>query len=201
MTDATGARQAPESSVAAESRTAGPSKARRRFILAAGAALPSIYTLSSGAQIAVASNTVCTLKQQGMVPARFTTTPTADNWLRAPVNVGEYDGTPADCVTSPQSACMDPASNWRGSNSLSPGPPAATNAQRGSIWIVQGNRVVSSPFVPITNVDPSRKHYGLVYVDQAGTVSTLDPNGSLQLIPVTTSCWASVIVGRTSKLG
>ena len=200
MTDATGTRQVPESSVAAESRTGSPSQARRRLILAAGAALPSIYTLSSGAQTALAS-TVCTLKPQGTVPARFTSTPTADNWLRAPVNVGEYDGTPADCIMSPQSACMDPATNWRGSNSLSPGAPAATNAQRGSIWIVQGNRVVSSPFVPITNVDPGRKHYGLVYVDQAGTVSTLDPNGSLQLSPTTMSCWASTIAGRTSKLG
>lgn len=200
MTDATGTPQVPESSVAAKSRTAGPSKARRRLILAAGAALPSIYTLSSGAQTAVASNLAC-LAKQGTAPARFTSTPTADNWLRAPVNVGEYDGTPANCVTSPQSACMDPASNWRGSNSLSPGVPAATNAQRGSIWIVQGNRVISSPSVPITNVDPGRKHYGLVYVDQAGTVSTLDPNGKLELSPLTMSCWASAIVGRTSKLG
>ena len=200
MTDATGTPQVPESSVAAESRTASPSKARRRLILAAGAALPSIYTLSSGAQIAIASHPVCHAKQ-GTPPARFVSTPTADNWVRAPVNVGEYDGTPADCVMSPQSACMDPASNWRGSNSLSPGVPAATNAQRGSVWIVQGNRVISSPFVPITNVDPGRKHYGLVYVDQAGTVSTLDPNGSLQLSPVTMSCWASVMVGRVSKLG
>lgn len=200
MTDATGTPLVPESSVAAESRTAGPSKARRRLILAAGAALPSIYTLSSGAQTAVASNLFCRAKL-GTPPARFTSTPTADNWLRAPVNVGEYDGTPADCVTSPQSACMDPASNWRGANSLSPGVPAATNAQRGSIWIVQGNRVVSSPHVPITKVDPGRKHYGLVYVDQEGIVSTLDPNGAVHLTPVTMSCWASGMVGRVSKLG
>ena len=71
MTDATGTPLVPESSVAAESRTAGPSKARRRLILAAGAALPSIYTLSSGAQMAVASTMVC-LSKQGTAPVRFT---------------------------------------------------------------------------------------------------------------------------------
>jgi hypothetical protein len=196
MTDATGMHQVPESTVA-DSRTASPSIARRRLILAAGAALPSIYTLSSGAQTAVASNLVCIAKQ-GTHPPRFTST--ADNWVRSPVTVGDYDGTPADCVTSPQSACSDSPSNWRGvANPLA--EPAASEAQRGSVWIVQGNRVVASPGVHITNIDPRRKHYGLVYVDQAGTVSTLDPNGALHLSPATTSCWASVTAGRVSKLG
>jgi hypothetical protein len=199
MTDAAGTRQVPESSVAADSRTASPSKARRRLILAAGAALPSIYTLSSGAQTAIASNMVC-LAKQGTPPPRFTSQP--DNWVRAPVSVGDYDGTPADCVTSPQSACAGPVKlGWREAENSPKVEPGTSNAQDGSVWIIQGNRVISSPNVPITNVSPGPRHYGLVYVDQAGTVSTLDPDGALHLSPMTTSCWASTIAGRGFKLG
>jgi hypothetical protein len=199
MTDATGTPQVPESSVAAESRTAGPSKARRRLILAAGAALPSIYTLSSGAQTAIASTMVCIAKQ-GTPPPRFTSKP--DNWVRSPVKVGDYDGTPADCVTTPQSTCADRVRlGWRDGDNPPLDEPGAGKARDGSVWIVQGNRVISSPNVQIANVGPVPRHYGLVYVDQGGTVSTLDPDGALQLTPMTTSCWASTMAGRGFKLG
>ena len=205
MTDATGRPQVPESTVAADSRSAGPSQTRRRLILAAGAVLPSVYTLSSGAQTAAASNLVC-LTKQGPPPPRFTSDGDwvrwPDGWVRAPVNFGDYDGVPANCVNSPQEACIDPSSGWRNVANSSATPDSAVgNAQDGSIWIVQGNRVVSSPRVQITNVNPARKHYGLVYVDQSGTVATLDPAGASHLSPVTTSCWASIMGGRISKLG
>jgi hypothetical protein len=213
MNDATGATQVPEGTVLADSRPGDPSKARRRLILAAGAALPSIYTLSSGAQTAAASNLVC-LAKEGPPPIRFTVVPELglqdndyaripDGWVRAPVYFGEYDRTPANCVTSPQSSCVafTPASSQNSTPLPASGSGVGTNAETGSVWIVQGNRMVSNANTPITNIAMGRKHYGLVYVNQAGTVSTLDPNGRLDLIPVTTSCWASIVGGRISKLG
>lgn len=205
MTDATGAPKASESTVDADLRAESVAKARRRLILAAGAALPSILTLSSGAQAAAASNIVC-LAREGTPPPRFVDdgdyARTNDGWLRAPVNFGQYDGTPANCVTSPQSSCIA-FSPQRDASSL-PVPPAGgpvTSAEDGSIWMVQGNRMTSSRHTPITNVSLGKKHYGLVYVDQTGTVATLDPNGAPSLHAVTTSCWASMMGGRISKLG
>lgn len=205
MTDVTGPR-VPESTVAVDSRAGSPSRARRRLILAAGAVLPSIYTLSSGAQTAAASNLVC-LAKEGPPPVRFTQDDDyarfPDGWLRAPVNVGEYDRATADCVTTPQSSCVafTPAHSENSTPWPAKGPGTGTNAENGSVWIVQGNRMTSNNHTPITNVNLGRKHYGLVYVDQSGTVATLDPNGRLGLSPVTTSCWASIMGGRISKLG
>jgi hypothetical protein len=205
MTDATGAPQVPDSTEA-DSRAENPSKARRRLILAAGAVLPSIYTLSSGAQTAAASNLVC-LSKQGPPPIRFTKDEdyarVSDGWLRAPVNFGEYDGVPADCITSPQTSCVAFGADRNQTSNGSPSPDGVhgVNAEDGSTWVVQGNRVISSSSVPITNVSMGRKHYGLVYVDQTGTIATLDPNGAVNLSPVTTSCWTSIMGGRISKLG
>jgi hypothetical protein len=203
MTDATGAPQVPESTEVADSSAAGPSKARRRLLFAAGAALPSICTLGSGAAAAATSNLVC-LTKQGPPPIRFKQDDDyvrwPDGWVRAPVSVGEYDGTPADCVMTPQASCTDSFSRPVANGSGGEGTPVH-NAQDGSVWIVQGNRVISSPHVPITNVSLGRKHYGLVYVDQTGTIATLDPNGRANLSAVTTSCWASMAGGNVSKLG
>ena len=207
MTDATGTRQVPGSTVAADLRTVSPNRTRRRLILAAGAALPSVYTLSSGAQTAAASNLVCLAKQGGPLPVRFTSDDDyvrwPDGWLRSPVNFGDYDGAPADCVTSPQTSCSEFSPGGPRSGSLGAADPtgAGTNATDGSVWIVQGQRVVSNPNVPIRNIRLGRKHYGLVYVDQSGTVATLDPNGAFNLSPVKTSCWASMMGGRISRLG
>jgi hypothetical protein len=204
MTDATGTNSVPDSTVAADWRT--PSKARRRLLMAAGAALPSIYTLSSGAATAAASSLVC-LAKEGPPPIRFTTdgdyAHRPDGWVRAPVTTGEYDGTPADCITSPQSECSSsfPGPSRGAPSAAAPAGAPVANAQDGSVWVVQGNRVISSPHVQITNVNAGRPHYGLVYVDQTGTVVTLDPNGSSVLRPVTASCWASMVPGSRPYLG
>jgi hypothetical protein len=205
MTDAAGAPKASESIVDADLRADSTAKARRRLLLAAGAALPSILTLHSGAAAAATSSIVC-FAREGTPPPRFVDdgdyARTKDGWLRAPVNFGEYDGTPANCVTSPQSSCIayTPPQN---PNKL-PIPPAGgpvTNAENGSVWIVQGNRMTSNVHTPITRVSLGKKHYGLVYVDQTGTIATLDPNGAPSLHPATTSCFASIMGGRISKLG
>ena len=60
-----------------------------------------------------------------------------DGWLRAPVNFGEYDGTAANCVTSPQSSCI--AFTPQKDASSLPVPSAGgpvTSAEDGSVWIV-----------------------------------------------------------------
>ncbi len=195
MTDASGTPRIREGGVSVDSEAPSPSKGRRRFIWAAGAALPSIYTLSSGAQAAIASNLACWAREPQPGPARFT--PNTDNWLRASVYTGEYDGTPAYCVSSHQSDCV-------GKRFLSvpirPGENDSDNAPDGSTWIVQGQRVTSSPAVQITKVGVRPSQYGTVYVDQTGTVLTLDPR-TTDLHVVSNSCWTSVLGGRISKLG
>jgi hypothetical protein len=207
MTDAAGVPSTPDSSVAADSQSGSPSKARRRLILAAGAVLPSIYTLSSGAQTAAASNVACLAKTGQETPIRFTQDDDyariSDGWLRAPVNFGEYDGAPANCVTSPQSACIaySPTPAPPSSPGTTPSSGPVTNAEDGSVWIVQGNRMTSNVHTPITHVSLGRKHYGLVYVDETGSVATLDPNGAIGLHATTTSCWTSIMGNRISKLG
>lgn len=196
MTDGSATPHALESSVAVESRTPNPSKARRRFLLAAGAALPSVYTLSSGAQTAIASNLACWAKEPQSAPPRFTST--NDNWLRAQVYTGNLDGAPADCVSSPQGDCVGRPMGRRFDPNA---PPVGGNAEDGSVWIVQGNRVTSGPTVQITKAGVGPPQYGLVYVDQTGSVATLDPKWTGDLHMVTQSCWTSVMGGRVSKLG
>ena len=196
MTDASGTPQPREGGVAVDSGVPILSQGRRRFIWAAGAALPSIYTLSSGAQAAIASNLACWAREPQPPPPRFT--PTNDNWLRASVFTGEYDGTPAYCVSSRQSDCI--GRRLLGLR-IDPNDPGSDKAPDGSTWIVHGQRVTSSPAVQITKVGVRPSQYGVVYVDQTGTVLTLDPRSTADLHVVSQSCWTSVLGGRISKLG
>jgi hypothetical protein len=196
MTDASGTPRLRVGGVSVDSEAPSPSKGRRRFIWAAGAALPSIYTLSSGAQAAIASNLACWAREPQPAPARFT--PNTDNWLRASVYTGEYDGTPAYCVSSHQPDCIGRQLLGLRTN---PNDPGSDNAQDGSTWIVHGQRVTSSPAVQITKVGVRPSQYGTVYVDQTGTVLTLDPRSTADLHVVSNSCWTSVLGGRISKLG
>lgn len=159
---------------------ATPSRARRRLLLGAGA-LPSVLTLSSGAQAAAASTLRCLATNQ---PAqRFV--PNDDNWVRAQVPVATYNSSrPAYCVTSPTNACVD----------------ISQNAVPGSHWVVDGNTMTADT-QNLLKVQSQQRSYGLVYVDQAGSIATLDPAGNGNLTPVTDSCWASIMGGRTTNLG
>ena len=182
--DTESVRKTPERAVPNISNAGQPSPARRRLILAAGAAIPSVYTLASGAQTAVASNLRCWAHPPS-TPARFT--PSDDQWLRVHIYKGTYkQETDAYCVSSPQSSCVD----------------GSGNGQPGSIWIdsgtgnritadYQGNKISGATLQP----------YGLVYVNQDGTITTLDPNGNTSLQPVADSCWTSILGGRVSTLG
>jgi hypothetical protein len=160
-------------------KPATPSAARRRLLLAATGTLPSVLTLSSGAQAAATSALRCLANNQPA--ARFT--PTDDNWVRAQVPVASYNTRPAYCVTSPTNACVD----------------GAQHAVPGTRWVVDGNTMTADPntVMPVQ----SQRSYGLVYVDQSGSIATLDPGSNGNLVAVTDSCWTSIVGGRTTNLG
>jgi hypothetical protein len=194
MSDRTGTRfDAPLEIVQGGSPAAGPSRARRRLLLGAAAALPSVYTLTSGAQTAAASVLHCTVANPPSNLQRFTQSD--DNWFRNKVYVGRWGNDKAYCVTAYQSACVNP---------LHP-----DQAGQGSTWIVNNVRrtagntdiyhIGSAP--DINRIASEPQAYGLVYVDAKGTIRTLDPNGNLSLQPVTGSCMASMIGGEKSLLG
>ena len=172
---------------------AGPSRARRRLLLGAAAALPSVYTLTSGAQTAAISAFHCVAATPPSNLQRFTQS--YDNWFRNKVFVGKWGNDKAYCVTANQSACVSP---------LHP-----DQAAQGSTWIVNNvrrtasntdvNHIGSAPDINPIGSEPQA--YGLVYVDAKGTITTLDPNGNPSLQPATGSCMASMIGGANSLLG
>jgi hypothetical protein len=192
----------PDATVLNDPNSGNPSAARRRLILAAGAVLPSVYTLTSGAQTAAASSLRCWANGGDTPPVRFT--PAEDNWVRAKVYVGKSDdGRAAYCVSTPQNSCISRLD--------------ADKAADGSVWIVMnrgiwgvgpglsqvsGSRIVAGPNTKITNVRRTNPAYGAIFVDEQGTIATLDPSGSpADLRPVAQSCFTSILGGRISKLG
>jgi len=166
----------PSSAPAAEP---GPSRSRRRMLLAAGGALPSVLTLSSGAVAAGGSNLVCLLNQSKQNPQRFTAG--EDNWVRAQVNVAAYENRPAYCITTPSSSCVD------GNNQAIPG----------STWVVDGNNMTAGLQNNLQVLNT--RAYGLVYVDNTGSIMTLDKHSNL--VAVQDSCLTSLLGGRTMNLG
>ena len=189
MTDATEVRDPikdPAENVA--SGAVGPKTARRRLMLGAAAALPSVFTLTSGAQTAVASNTRCWSKVdfRHIRDAPLLST-THDEWLRKDVYYGLHQGMPAYCAMEDQATCIEP---------MRPGTAAI-----GSVWIVDGARVVVGPQTSITQVSSGPQGYALVYVDQEGTIATLDPDTMKDVQPVRETCWTSILGGRISPLG
>ena len=98
MTDATDVREPNrEGPEVVTSSKVGPQTARRRLMLGAAAALPSVYTLTSGAQTAVASTVRCWEGEGDKEPIDFRIrrgdaaedaprlTMTNDEWLRKEV--------------------------------------------------------------------------------------------------------------------
>jgi hypothetical protein len=169
---------------------------RRRLMLSMAAAVPSVFTLSSGAQTSMVSGTMCRFGnwQRQALPrhpiateALPANTPlvsvVADDYLRAPVYVGSYDGLPAHCVMENQQYCMDP---------MDP-----TTAAEGSVWIAGEERIVVNKAQKrvVTQISSSPQGYGLIFVNQEGTIATFDPQTS-GLQPVTQVCWASMMGGH-----
>lgn len=149
------------------------------MLLAAGGALPSVLTLSSGAASAASSHLVCLLNQPNPPPQRFT--PGEDNWVRAQVNVAAYENRPAYCITTPSSNCVD------GMNHAIPG----------STWVVDGNKMTAGMQNNLQVLN--QRAYGLVYVNNSGSIMTLDKQSNLYAIQ--DSCWTSMMGGRSMNLG
>ena len=174
----------PESTSGSNPHDNAKRATRRRLLLGAAAALPSVYTLKSGAQTAVASAIACTTRPAPLGLQRFT--PADDTWVRKHVYKGQLANDDAYCVMWTQSSCVDPMN--------------ATKANPGSVWMHGGSRVYAGSGTNITKVT-SGGPYGLVYVDKMGTVKTLDPNGDTSLNPIVDSCWASIAGRNQSLLG
>jgi len=171
-----------------------PNVRRRRLLVTAIGALPSVYTLASGAHTAASSHLACWAQQPLTNPPRFTTG--TDTWLRSKVYCGSYDGHPAYCVSNPQNSCVDALHSSKGGD--------------GSAWIYNNSnyggssgdmRIVVGQGHQVTNVSHTPPTHGLVYVDQNLTLTTLDPNGKSYLHPVSASCWTSIMGGKTTNLG
>jgi len=181
---------------------ASVARARRKLMLGAAAVLPSIVTLRSGATAAIASNTKCWTKIPDESPVRFSYAP--DGWLRKQVYEGKYLGEPAFCVVWDQGTCRDPAN--------------PNKAAGGTTWLVNLDQATGGRFdedfyfrqwralevdqmAKITHMSAGPQSYALVYVDQSGTVATLNPDPAQKLRPVRESCWTSMIGSRASFLG
>jgi hypothetical protein len=185
MSDPAGTRIDPPTEVAQSvSPDAGPSRARRRLLLGAAAALPSVYTLTSGAQTAAISAFHCLAATPPANLSRFTTQ--SDTWVRKQVYVGKRGNDKAYCVTWNQSGCM---------NALYP-----DKAAQGSHWIVNGIRYTAGT-TDVNHIGSAPQAYGLVYVDAKGIIQpTLDPNGNPSLQPATASCAASMGLSAAKSL-
>ena len=61
--------------------------------------------------------------------------------------------------------------------------------------------MVAGNGITINSLSISPGEYGLVYVDNKGTIKTLDPNGNTALHPVYDSVWASMVSSSKSLLG
>lgn len=172
-----------------------PSRVRRRLIVGAMGALPSVYTLNSGAQTANTSAR-CLDAQPATAPAKFTTAP--DVWLRQEVvtgsgNIRNLGTETVYCVASPAGApqntdsyyysCVDPMSN---------------KAKTGTLWVFADGTPVNS--TDLTKIVPMSKtaflatgndKFGLVYVNNQGQPTTLAP-GVGGTAPATASCLLSL---------
>ena len=159
--------------------------ARRKLVLGAAAILPSIVTVSSGAQTALASNVKCWSKNPEAPPDRVSFAP--DGWLRKQVYVGQYQGNKAFCLAWDQASCLDP------------GNP--NKAAAGSIWLVNDKKVTAAQGEVINGISHGVQGYAIVYTDNTGSMATLDSEAAANLRPVRETCWTSMLGSKGSTLG
>src|SRR5437773_6963843 len=189
MSQVTGKRdEVPESTAGSSPRDDSKRVTRRRLLLGA-AALPSVYTLTSGAAVAAGSISCWATQSTTNSPTRITTAP--DRWYRLQVKSGTKPPPNTNvmgyCLTDNQANCTDLLKpDWSASQTY---------------WYVGGQRTPEDRggirYIPKT------PGYGLVYVDEKGTIMTLDPAlyPGVELKYAATSCMTSMIGSTISKLG
>jgi hypothetical protein len=162
---------------------------RRRRLLLGAAAVPTVYTLMSGAGVAAASLTCWDAQSQAVTPTPVTSAP--DQWARGSMISG-MTGTGwkvnAYCMNDPgkQSKCTD---------ALQPDWSAAQ-----TYWFAGGQRTLESQggvrFIP------KSPGYGLLYVDRTGTIQVFDKTNYGDTVKyVSGSCWASLHPATKALLG
>jgi hypothetical protein len=164
-----------------------PNRNRRRLLVGAASVFPTAYTLSSGAAAAAASHLSCLQAHENATPPRFVRSD--DRWLRTQVQDGSFEHRGTHCINLPQADCAD---------GMNPG-----QAGYGSQWVVDGvdgNRLIAGPGTPI-QVNSGSHSYGLVYTNDDGTVTAMDPGYAGELYPTTKTCWASVQASQDFRLG
>lgn len=204
--------------VATDAVPARVATTRRRLMLGAAAVLPSVVTLPSGARTAVQSFN-CTAQDrrsndrfiEGSGVERFTAAP--DEWLRKRVFSGRLasNGRPAYCTTWDQPsvlaiATLETAASglgykalpkttwWNGQDSFRIG-----DACKGWMTHQIGDPSSYCYAETVDNISPEPDHYGLVFVDEAGLSSSLEPGPGM--VPVRATCYASLVGDRGSSLG
>jgi hypothetical protein len=190
MSEVTGKRDELQENIPASNPREDLTRARRRRLLLGAAAIPTVYTLTSGAGVAAASLTCWDRSLQTATPAPVTAAP--DQWVRAPMKSGTTGTgwkTMGYCMKDPakQAECTDPLqTDWSAAQTY---------------WYVNGQKTLEAQggvrFIPKT------PGYGLLYIDRTGTVKTFDPSSypGIDLRYTATSCWNSMASTSISTLG
>ena len=193
---------------------------RRRLMLGAAAVLPSVVTLRSGAQSAAQSfDCLSGGKQRGamlnhMGAPRFTDAP--DEWLRKNVFSGQAvrAGRIAYCTTWDQPSTLAIASLHKKDKAMTymalPGTTWSTGPDPEDaikIGIVcppsqSGHGAGMGSYCygeSIEDISASPDHWALVYVDETGLSTSLEPGPGM--VPVRATCFASLMGARGTNLG
>jgi len=210
-----------EARSAADSGAARVVTSRRRLMLGAAAVLPSVVTLRSGAQTAAQSFNC--IQRPGKSPGamlnhmgipRFTQAP--DEWLRKNVFSGQAvrAGVTAYCTTWDQPTVLAIASLQKKGKAMtyqalsgttwSTGPDPEDSIKIGTIcppWESgQGAGMGSYCYAEsIEDISASPDHWALVYVDETGLSTSLEPGPGM--VPVRATCFASLMGARGTNLG
>jgi hypothetical protein len=166
---------------------------RRQLMLGAAAVLPSVITLPSGAQTAVASSKRCFIGPNTDAPIRFVQMP--DGWLRKQIHSGTLQGRPAYCTTWDQDYVVQ---------APIPGKSQTATALPGTTWSVDGWNITAgeTSFI-VDNVSLTKDYYALVYTDETFSMYVLDVGTDTQgrLHPIRELCWTSMIGSQGVSLG
>jgi hypothetical protein len=188
MSEVTGKRDELQENIPASNPREELTRARRRRLLLGAAAIPTVYTLTSGAGVAAASITCWDKAPQTTTPAQVTAG--ADQWYRLPMKSGTTGTgwkTMGYCMNDPalQSGCTDSFhTDW---------------SAPGTYWYVAGQKTAEAQG-GVRNI-PQTPGYGLVYIDKTGAIKKFDHTSGDGLKFVATSCAVSISPTANVTLG